>query len=511
MQCLLPGNADFSLRIFREIYENAALTLTLSQGAEHQITQSAVFLEHWIHSFGQHQKLYGVNTGVGLLAQESIPRDQWDLFQKNIILSHARGVGDFLPEKIVRLILALKIHGLSQGYSGVRLELIQYLIAFYNHRLYPQIPEKGSVGASGDLAPLAHLALPLLGIGYFECEGRILSAREGLKTMDLPPFTLGPKEGLALVNGTQVSTALALSALFKAESVFSAAILAGCLSLIACQGNPQSFSPLVQAVRKQKGQIQVSEVYRHLLQGYDYHAEKSKTQDRYALRCQPQVMGACFDILVNASDIFWREANSVTDNPLIFCEEQQILTGGNFHGEPIAFAADHLALMIAEMGSLSERRINGLLQASPGKASNFLIQHAGIHSGFMISHVTASALVSENKSLAHPASVDSIETSGGQEDHVSMSTFAARRLHDMLDNTSMIVAIELATACQALDLDECLVLPMTLDSVKQSVRSLIPYLTHDEYIAPEINALQKKILHGDFVQWIQPQILPSYA
>ena len=421
---------------------------------------------------------YGINTGFGRLSQTRIPPQELEQLQKNIVLSHAAGVGAPLGDEIVRLVLALKTASLARGASGVRVETVEALLRLYNERLYPRIPAQGSVGASGDLAPLAHLALALMGIGEVR----------------LPdPLRLAPKEGLALLNGTQVSTALALAGLFAIENVFAAATAAGALSVDA-------------------GQSAIAACYQSLLEGSEIrrsHLENDpRVQDPYSLRCQPQVMGACLEQMRYAARILEIEANGVTDNPLVFADTGEVLSGGNFHAEPVALVSDALAVAIAEIGALSERRIALLIDASLSGLPPFLVEHGGVNSGFMVPQVTAAALASENKSLAHPASVDSLPTSANQEDHVSMATFAARRLSDMARNSAGIVAIELLAAAQGIDFRAPLRTSPTLQQVHALVRSRVAFYDHDRYFAPDIEAIRELVESGAFRRFV-PGLLPS--
>jgi histidine ammonia-lyase len=368
--------------------------------------------------------------------------------------------------------------------------------------VYPCIPAKGSVGASGDLAPLAHLSATLLGVGNAKVGDRIVPATEGLAHAKLAPLTLRPKEGLALLNGTQASTALALLGLFGAEDVFAAAIVAGALSVDAAMGSDTPFDARIHELRGQPGQIEVARRYRELLDGSGIRASHlagdDRVQDPYSLRCQPQVMGACLDVMRSAAKTLEIEANGVTDNPLVFPDTGEVLSGGNFHAEPVALAADTLALAIAEIGALSERRIALLIDASISRLPPFLVEHGGLNSGFMIAQVTAAALASENKSLAHPASVDSLPTSANQEDHVSMATFAARRLADMADNTCGIVAIELLAAAQGVDFRAPLTTSPALQRAMAAIRSRVPFYSEDRYFAPDIEAAKALVSDGHY-------------
>ncbi len=445
------------------------------------------------------QPAYGVNTGFGRLAQTHIPTGQLELLQRNLVLSHAVGVGEPLPANVVRLMLALKIVALSRGFSGVRRELVDALLKLYNADVLPRVPSKGSVGASGDLAPLAHLAAVLLGVGEVECEGRVLPAAEGLKRAGLAPITLAAKEGLALLNGTQTSTALALCNLFAIDNLYATALVAGALSVDAAEGSASPFDARIHELRGHPGQIAAAAAYRELLADSPInssHRECGKVQDPYSLRCQPQVMGACSDQIEAARVVLMREANGVSDNPLVFPESGEVLSGGNFHAEPVAFAADNLALAVAEIGALSERRIALLIDATLSGLPPFVVKDGGVNSGVMIAHVTAAALASDNKLLAHPASVDSLPTSANQEDHVSMATFAARKLGDICANTSGILAIELLAAAQGVDLRAPFETSPKLRAVMREIRSRVPHYDIDRYLAPDIAAMTEAVRTG---------------
>ncbi len=442
---------------------------------------------------------YGINTGFGRLAQTHIPHEQLELLQRNLVLSHAVGVGAPLPAPVVRLTLTLKIACLARGHSGVRVQLVEALLALLNADVLPRIPSKGSVGASGDLAPLAHLAAVLLGIGEVECGGVAMPAAAGLERAGLAPMTFAAKEGLALLNGTQVSTALALHNLFAIERLFETALVSGALSVDAAAGSIVPFDARIHALRGQPGQIEAATAYRALLEGSQInvsHRDCGKVQDPYSLRCQPQVMGACLDQIRHAAGVLLREANSVSDNPLVFAGTAEVLSGGNFHAEPVAFAADNLALAVAEIGALAERRIALLIDATLSGLPPFLVRDGGVNSGFMIAHVTAAALASENKSLAHPASVDSLPTSANQEDHVSMATFAARRLGEMCENTATILAIELLAAAQGVDLRGPHVTSAPLQRVVAQIRGLVAHYDIDHYLAPDIAAITREVADG---------------
>lgn len=444
---------------------------------------------------------YGINTGFGILAKAHIPNDQLEALQRNLILSHAVGTGELIADNIVRLIVLTKIGSLARGYSGVRPLIIETLIALYNAGIMPAIPSQGSVGASGDLAPLAHMTLAMLGVGPVRYRGELMDASAALKAAGIEPVTLAAKEGLALINGTQVSTALALHGLFMAERLLEAGMVAGSLSVDAARGSDAPFDSRIHAVRGQPGQIAAAAIYRELVKGSAIRASHlvgdERVQDPYSLRCQPQVMGAAMDIIANAGRTLLIEANAVTDNPLLFPEDGAIISGGNFHAEPVAFAADTLALAIAEIGALSERRIALLIDANLSGLPAFLVKEPGLNSGFMIAHVTAAALASENKSLAHPASVDSLPTSANQEDHVSMATFAARRLDQMAHNTAVIVGIELLAAAQGIEFHRPLRSSDHLEHVHAQLRSRVAPYDADRFFAPDIEAARRMVVDGE--------------
>ncbi|HEV7577622.1 MAG TPA: histidine ammonia-lyase [Caldimonas sp.] len=453
--------------------------------------------------------VYGVNTGFGKLAGTRIDAGDLARLQLNLIRSHSVGVGAALSTPVVRLILALKAASLARGHSGVREAIVDALLAVHNAGLVPFIPSQGSVGASGDLAPLAHLTLALIGEGEFVVAGVRRPAAEVLRSAGIAPLALAAKEGLALINGTQVSTALALHALFTFEPVLEAALVVGALTVDAARGSDGPFDPRIHALRGQPGQIDVARYYRALLAGSEIRRSHlqgdDRVQDPYSLRCQPQVVGACLDQLRHAALVLVREANAVTDNPLVFAgeggAEGSIVSGGNFHAEPVALAADAMAVAIAEVGAIAERRIAMLIDAGVSRLPPFLSAEPGLNSGFMIAHVTAASLASENKSLAHPASVDSLPTSANQEDHVSMATFAARRLGDMADNTAAIAAIELLAAAQGIDFRRPRKSSVLLEQAHAIVRNVAPHLDGDRYLALDIEAVTPLVRDGAFVRF----------
>lgn len=441
---------------------------------------------------------YGINTGFGLLANTRIAREQQAKLQQNLVLSHAAGVGEPLSDDVVRLVMILKLASLLRGQSGVSRAVLDLLAALLDAQAWPVVPAQGSVGASGDLAPLAHLALPLMGHGQLRLEGVTLPADQALARLGLQPLALGPKEGLALLNGTQVSTALALAALFETETAALAAVVTGALSVDALRGSDAPFDERIQAVRGHAGQQRVAACYRRLLAGSGIrasHRDCTRVQDPYSLRCQPQVMGACLDLLGFAAGTLQIEANAVTDNPLIFDDE--VLSGGNFHAEPVAFAADQLALAAAEIGSLAERRIALLVDPKMSGLPAFLVADSGLNSGFMIAQVTAAALVAENRMLAHPASIDSIPTSANQEDHVSMATHGARRSLAMAANLQQVIAIEYLAACQGIDFHRPLPTSPVLAVAHAALRREVPFLDADRLMADDIAAAVRLLRSGE--------------
>jgi histidine ammonia-lyase len=446
------------------------------------------------------ETVYGVNTGFGLLANTRIPDDRLAELQTNLILSHSAGLGDPLPREITRLMIVLKLIGLGRGHSGVRPLVIQALQALLDRDAMPVIPSQGSVGASGDLAPLAHLIAALMGHGSIEVAGTIMPADAALATLCMEPLQLGPKEGLALINGTQASTAIALDALFTAERVFGAALASGALSVDALKGSAKPFDDRISALRGQLGQIRVAAALRDYLGGSEIlasHGRCGKVQDPYSFRCQPQVMGASLDLLHNAARTLTIEAGAVTDNPIVFPDEDSAISGGNFHAQPVAFAADTIAMAMCEVGSLSERRTAVLIDPKMSGLPPFLTEDSGANSGLMIPQVTQAALVAENRSMAFPSSVDSIPTSAGQEDHVSMAPISARKAGQIVRNTAGIVAVELIAAAQGVDYHAPLKTSENLQKVHATVRDCSPKLESDRYWADEMSALQEAVLAGE--------------
>ena len=505
MSAITPGQLGWPL--MREIRLGPQrLDLDAAAWADVQASADAV-----ARVLASGQVVYGLNTGFGKLASTRIPDSDHAQLQLNLLRSHAVGVGEPMTDAVVRLMLLLKAASLGRGHSGVSPALVRGLLDLLAHDLLPVVPCKGSVGASGDLAPLAHLCLPLIGEGQVRLRGQTLPAGQALQACGLQPIALGAKEGLALINGTQASTALAIEGLFAAEQLLCAGVLVGALTLDAARGSDAPFDPRIHALRGQPGQKDTAAAYRALLDGSEIRrshlVDDERVQDPYCLRCQPQVMGACLDQLRHAAQVLLREANAVTDNPLVVHGPggDTLLSGGNFHAEPVALAADGMALAIAEIGAIAERRVAMLVDSAISGLPAFLTPAPGLNSGFMIVHVTAAALASENKSLAHPASVDSLPTSANQEDHVSMATFAARRLGPMAENTAHILAIELLAAAQGIESHRPMRSTDTLERLHTQVRSLSPALVQDRSLAQDIEAVTGWLRSPAFFDVVLPQ------
>jgi histidine ammonia-lyase len=490
---LHPGSVP--LADWRAIYRGAAVTLDDACHADIVAGADAV-----ARIIAGDAAVYGINTGFGKLATVRIARDDLAQLQHNIVVSHAAGTGEPMPAAVVRLMMALKLASLGRGASGVRLATVERIAAMLAHDLLPVVPAQGSVGASGDLAPLSHLAAAMIGVGDIMVAGRRLPAAQALQEAGFEPLVLGPKEGLALLNGTQFSCAYALAGLFEAERLFHAALATGALATEAAKGSDTPFDPRIHALRGQPGQIAVAQTLRALFVGSairaSHRVDDERVQDPYCLRCQPQVMGAALDVLRHAATTLAIEANGVTDNPLIFADDDSALSGGNFHAEPVALAADTIALAICEIGSIAERRIAMLVDPALSGLPAFLTPRPGLNSGFMIPQVTAAALVSENKQRAYPASVDSIPTSANQEDHVSMAAHAARRLPAMADNLAGILAIEYLAAAQGCDFHGPLTSGPALEAVRARLRADVAWLDEDRYLHPDIERARAIVSAG---------------
>jgi histidine ammonia-lyase len=454
------------------------------------------------------KQIYGVTTGFGRLKSVMIdPKDAIEL-QRNLVLSHCTGVGEPLPEDATRASVLLRAHSLARGYSGVRLQVIDLLLEMINRRVTPVIPCKGSVGASGDLAPLAHMALVLIGEGEAYFEGERMSGADALKAAGLKPLILSYKEGLALINGTQIMTGIGALTAYRADLACKTADIAGAMSLEAFLGTDAAFDERLNALRPHPGQARVAANLRHLLRGSGVlasHADCDRVQDPYSFRCIPVVHGAVRDALHAVENTLVIEMNSVTDNPIVIPEDGSFLTGGNFHGEPVALAMDYLAMALTELGSIAERRIYKLLEGLEGLPP-FLSEGHGLHSGYMLAQYTAAALVSENKTLSYPASVDSIPTSAGQEDHVSMGTISARQCEQVVGNLENVIAIELCEAAQALDFRAPLTYGKGTGVAHRLVRERLPHLREDRNLSEDIAAVRALVVSGDLVRAVEAEI-----
>ncbi|RXR07503.1 histidine ammonia-lyase [Pseudoxanthomonas composti] len=490
---LRPGAV--SLAQWRAIHRGASLAL--DPASADAVARSARTVDAIV---AKGAPVYGINTGFGKLASVRIEREDLAALQRNIVLSHAAGVGEPMPLPVVRLMLALKLASLAQGASGIQPATLALLEAMLQQDVLPVVPCQGSVGASGDLAPLSHMAAAMIGTGEAFHRGTRMAAADALAQAGLQPLVLGAKEGLALLNGTQYSTAYALAGLFEIETVFQAALVAGALSTEAAKGSDTPFDPRIHALRGQPGQIEVAQALRELMDGSairESHREGDvRVQDPYCLRCQPQVMGAALDVMRQAARTLEIEANGVSDNPLVFTDTGEALSGGNFHAEPVAFAADMLALAVCEIGSISERRTAMLVDPALSGLPAFLTPKPGLNSGFMIPQVTAAALVSENKQRAYPASVDSIPTSANQEDHVSMAAHGARRLMAMAENAANVVGIELLAAVQGCDFHAPLASSQALEAARGALRAQVPTLQDDRYFHPDMLAATALVREG---------------
>ena len=471
-------------------------TVTLSAAARRGLERSRAVIEKILSS---DQQVYGVNTGFGLLKDIRIPRDRLDALQLNLIRSHCAGVGPALPPEATRALMLLRAHVLARGYSGVRPAVVETLLAILNADVLPTVPEQGSIGASGDLAPLAHLALVLLGEGAASLRGETMPAAAALHRAGIEPLRLGPKEGLALINGTQLITAVGTLALLEAEELAAVADIAGACTLEALKGSHRAFDPRLHALRPHRGQVDSATNLRALLEGSAIarsHAECGRVQDSYSLRCMPQVHGSARDGMRFARSVLEVEVDAVTDNPIVFPGEGEVLSGGNFHGESPALALDCLAIAAAGLASISERRIDRLMNPTLSGLPPFLTRDPGVNSGLMMVQVTAAALVSENKVLCHPASVDSIPTEANQEDHVSMGPIAARKARSVVQHVRTVLAIEILSACQALDL----LLPLRPGrgprAAYETVRRLVPFMETDRLLADDIRAVEAMIRDG---------------
>lgn len=497
-----------------DVARNGAL-VRLSPACDEGIARAEALVERLV---AEGRVVYGVTTGFGKFADVAIDRENVAVLQKNLIRSHATAVGAPLPEEVVRAMMLLRLNALVKGYSGVKRATLDLLAEMLNRGVHPVIPEKGSVGASGDLAPLAHLALVLIGEGEATWHGERLSGSfatarlpgaEALARAGLRPVELGPKEGLGLINGTQAMTALGALSVADGRRLAKVADIGGAMSLEALKGTMTAFSLLIQGVRPHQGQTKVAENFHRLTQDsaiIESHRFCQKVQDAYSIRCIPQVHGASRDALAYVEEVIRTEMNSATDNPLVFASEEAVLSGGNFHGQPVAIALDFLGIALAEWASISERRVARLLDPALSGLPAFLAEEGGLNSGLMISQYTAAALVSENKVLAHPASVDSIPTSANQEDHVSMGTIAARKARTILEHAETVLAIELLCAAQALDFQRPLLGGAGTERAHEVIRRRVPHLAADRVVHDDVMTCLELIRSGELVGEVEAAV-----
>jgi histidine ammonia-lyase len=475
----------------------------LKRESEERITRARELVEKWVR---QGKTIYGVTTGFGALSDVAISREDTERLQENIIMSHSAGVGDFLDGETVRAVIAIRIKELARGHSGIRLETVHRLQELLNRGIYPVVPEKGSVGASGDLAPLAHLSLVLLGKGEAFYRGQRMPGGEALKRGGIQPLRLEAGEGLALVNGTQVMTAIGGLAVYDASRLSKMADIAAAMSLEVLMGTNVEFDPRIHQVKPHPGQIAAADNMRRITQNSEIissHRDCSRIQDAYTLRCSPQVHGASKDAIAFARNVVETEMNSSTDNPLIFEESGEFLLGGNFHGQHVALAMDFLGMAISELGNIAERRIERLVNPQLSGLPAFLVTNGGINSGFMIAQYTAAALVSENKVLSHPACVDSIPTSANKEDHVSMGTISARKCRDIVKNTEHVIAIELLCGAQAMDLFTNMKAGEGTRIAYGVIRGAVPHLERDRVLSEDIGAVVKLLRSGKILEEVE--------
>ncbi|SMC35067.1 histidine ammonia-lyase [Sporomusa malonica] len=503
---LLDGYAltlEDVVKVARE-YEEAGLS---DQGRK-QIVDSRAIVDKILDA---ESPVYGISTGFGDFSQIFISKEKREKLQKNLILSHATGVGEHLPEDVVRSAMLLRANSLAKGYSGIKLSTVEMLLNLLNRRICPAIPAKGSVGASGDLAPLSHMVLVMLGEGQAYVNGKLMSGAEALAVSGLEPIALGGKEGLALINGTQIMTAVGCMVWQDAVNLMKSADVAAALCIEALRGTRTAFDPRISQVRPHIGQVATTENMLRLTENspiIESHVNCSKVQDAYSLRCVPQVHGASKDALRRVEETLTIEINAATDNPLIMPDTGEAISGGNFHGQPIALVMDYLKLALAEIGNISERRTNRLLDAHLSELPPFLTAYPGEDSGLMITQYTAASLVSENKVLVHPASADSIPTSANQEDHVSMGTIAARQAREILENVRYILAIECLAAAQGIDFLAPLTPGVGTGAAHKAIRQAVPHLDEDRIPAPDIQSIYQLIADGSLIKGVETAIGP---
>ena len=487
------------------------IPVDFSADGEARVAKTREMVDRWIR---EKRVIYGITTGFGALCTVPVSAADSLQLQKNILMSHAAGIGKPLPEEVVRTVMALRVHDLSLGYSGCRMQTLRYLLAFLNEGVHPVMPEKGSVGASGDLAPTAHLGLVLIGKGEAFYKGQRLPGNRVLKEIGLPPLRLGAGEGLALINGTQVMTAIGTLVVHDAIRLSKAADIGCAMSLEVLMGSQSEFDPLIHQVRPHPGQIATAENILRLTQESEIiasHTGCTRIQDAYTLRCSPQIHGASKDSVAHAKKVIDIEINSTTTNPLVFTEVDNIRLGGNFHGQPVAMAADYLSMGLAEFGGVSERRIERLVNPQLSELPPFLIEDCGLNSGYMLGQYAAAALVSENKVLAHPACVDSIPTSANKEDHVSMGTIAMRQTAEILSNVEHIIAIELLCAAQAYDLFTArnpLKAGRGTRAAYEVIRNHVPYLEKDRELYADIEKAVALIRSGEIIHKVETAVGP---
>ncbi len=507
MQPFYMGGQELSIKTLASI-ARSNMPVQLSKGAIERIVASRKLIDSWVE---QEKTVYGVTTGFGALSDVAISKKDTRTLQKNILMSHASGVGLPLGNDAVRAMMALRLKDIAQGHSGVRLQTSQYLETFLNNDVCPVVPEKGSVGASGDLVPLAHMSLPLIGLGEANIDGQIRKAQAALKICSLKPLVLEAGEGLGLLNGTQAMTGIGALAVHDALRLFQLANIAAAMSLEVLMGSKTEFDPRIQQVRPHPGQAKTAAVMSRIIHNSEIvssHKDCGRVQDAYTLRCSPQVHGASYDAINYASEVITTEMNSSTNNPLIFAETEDFLLGGNFHGQPVAMALDFMCMAVAELANISERRIERLVNPMLSGLPAFLVDNGGLNSGFMIAQYVAASLVSENKVLSHPAVVDSIPTSANKEDHVSMGMISARKCRDVVRNSEDVIAIELLCAAQALDLFTNLKPGAGSFEAYKVIREKIPHLEKDRILAHDIQIMRDLMQNGAIINAVAVKIGP---
>jgi histidine ammonia-lyase len=505
MQTIILGYEGLTLEDVIAIARGGA-GVDITPAAVQRINRTRKLIDRWVT---EEKRIYGVTTGFGALSDVAISARDTRRLQENILKSHAAGVGDYLEEEIVRAALALRIKDMARGHSGIRLETVRLLLELLNRRVHPLIPAKGSVGASGDLAPLAHLGLVLLGMGEAMVAGRKMSGAEALQSIGAEPLQLESAEGLALVNGTQIMTGVGALAVYDARQLSKLIDLAAAMSLEVLMGSKTEFNPRIHRVRPHPGQGRAADNMDRITQNSEIitsHKDCFRIQDAYTLRCSPQVHGASKDAISYTRSVIETEINASTNNPLIYAESEDFLLGGNFHGQPVGMALDFLAIAVSEMANISERRIERLVNPHLSGLPAFLVKDGGLNSGYMIAQYTAAALVSENKVLSHPASVDSIPTSANKEDHVSMGTIAARKCREIVKNTESVIAIEFLCAAQALDLFTNVKPGEGTLAAYQLIRGHVSHLENDRVVARDIEAVRQLMRSGALVQAVEEKV-----